>query len=237
MSGPAIGTSFHPETDPAFNGRRFFNGPSVQLARLPRRRRPGMIALAVALVGAGILAGAAVYTATNHRVSVLVATANVQPGSVISAGDVGSASVSAGPGVQVIPADQAQQVIGQIAGTALHPGMLLTSAEITSLRPPAPGQVLVPLPMRPSGLPASGLAPGDHVLIVPTPGEQGQAGSAAAAPTLPAPVYGVIAAVSPGTDSDGFQVVDVLVPARAGAAVIEQASTGQIALIVTRRGA
>ncbi len=237
MSGPAIGTSFRPQTDPAFNGRRSSNGPSVQLARLPRRRRPGMIALAVALVGVGILAGAAVYTATNRRVSVLVVTANVQPGSVISASDIGSASVSAGPGVQVIPAAQAQQVIGQIAGTALHPGMLVTAAEITTFQPPAPGQVLVPLPMRPAVLPASGLAPGDHVLIVPTPGSQGQTGSSAGAPSMPAPVAGVVAAVSAGPDADGFQVVDVLVSARAGVDVAEQASTGQIALIVTRRGA
>jgi len=237
MTGPAIGTSFHPETDPAFNGKRMPNRPSFQLARLPRRRRPGMIALAVAMVGAGILAGAAVYTATNHRVAVLMVTANVQSGSVITAGDIGSASVSAGPGVQVIPVGQAQQVIGQIAGTALHPGMLLTAAELTTLRPPAPGQVLVPLPMRPSVLPASGLAPGDHVLIVPTPGSQGQPGSSATAPTLATPVSGVIAAVSAASNADGYQVVDVIVSASSGAAVAAQASTGQIALIVTRRGA
>lgn len=235
MTGPAIGTSFHPETDPAFNGRRFSNNPSVQLARLPRRRRPGMIALAVALVGVGTLAGAAIYTATNHRVAVLVATASVPPGSVITAGDVGTASVSAGPGVQVIPASQEQQVIGQIAGTALHPGMLLTAAELTTLRPPALGQALVPLPMRPSDLPASGLAPGDHVLVVPTPGAQGQPGSSATAPTLAAPVAGVVVAVSTAPNADGYEVVDVVVPAGVGASVAAQASTGQIALIVTKR--
>lgn len=237
MSGPAIGTSFHPETDPAFNGKGFYNGPSVQLARLPRRRRPGMIALAIALIGAGVLAGAAIYTATNHRVSVLVVIGDVQPGSVISASDVGTASVSAGPGVGVIPAGQEQQVVGQIAGTTLRPGMLLTSAEITTLRPPRPGQELVPLPMRPAALPASGLGPGDHVLIVPTPGSQGQAGGSATAPSLPTPVTGVIAAVSAGADSDGYQVVDVIVASSVGAEVAEQASTGQIAIIVTRRGA
>jgi hypothetical protein len=194
-----------------------------------------MIALGFALVGAGVLAGAAVYTATNHRVPVLVATANVSPGSVITVSDIGSASVSVGPGIQVIPASQQQQVIGQIAGTTLHPGMLLTASELTTLRPPAPGQVLIPLPMRPSVLPSSGLAPGDHVLVVPTPGAQGQPGSAATAPSLAAPVAGVIIAVSATADADGYQVVDVVVAASAGDAVAQQASTGQVALIVTRR--
>ncbi len=165
MNAPRVGTSYLPQADSGFNGNIRQNGPSVQLARLPRRRRPGMIALAVALIGAGVLASTAVYTATNTRVSVLVVTAQVPQGSVITSADVSTASVSAGPGVQLIPASQMQQVVGQIAGTALHPGMLLTASELTTLSPPAPGQVLVALPMRPSGVPASGLAPGDRLIL------------------------------------------------------------------------
>jgi len=194
-----------------------------------------MIALAVALVGAGILASAAVYTATNHRGPVLVAQATVPAGTLITARDVGTASVSAGPGVQVIPASQLSQVVGQVAGTELHPGMLITAAEIGSQQPPIPGQVLVPLPVRPSALPASGLRPGDHVLIIPTPGAQGQAGSGNAAPAMTSPVAGVVAAVNTAASTDGFGEVDVLVPARFGADVASQASTGQFALIVTKR--
>jgi hypothetical protein len=194
-----------------------------------------MIALAIALVGLGILASSALYSATSNRVAVLVATADVPAGTVITAVDVGTASVAAGPGVQVIPASQLRQVVGQVAGSTLHPGMLLTASILASVRPPGPGQVLVPLPLRPSVLPASGLAPGDRVLIVATPGSQGQAGSTSAAPVLTAPVPGVVEAVTFGTDSDGFKVVDVLVAAGKGPAVVEQASTGQFSLIVIRR--
>ena len=233
--GPAIGTAFHPETDSAFNGANRPASQPIALARLPRRRRPGMIALAVALVGAGILASTAVYSATNHRVSVLVAQASVPAGALIAASDVGTASVSVSPGVQVIPASQLKQVVGQVAGTALHPGMLLTAAELATQRPPAPGWVLVPLPVRPSGLPASGLQPGDRVLVVATPGAQGQSGPANAAPALSAPVAGVVEAVNTSASTDGFGVVDILVPAKSGPGLAEQASTGQFALIVTRR--
>jgi hypothetical protein len=112
--------------------------------------------------------------------------------------------------------------------------MLLTATELATLRPPRPGQALVPLGLRPAMLPASGLAPGDHVLIVATPGDQGQPGSSAA-PVLTTPVPGVVESVAPAANPDGFQVVDVLVAAGAGAEVVEQASTGQIAVIVTRR--
>jgi len=235
-TGPAIGTAFHPEVEPDLNGAARSAGFPGQLARLPRRRRPGMIALAVTIVGVGILASTAVYTATNHQVPVLVATADVPAGTVITASAIGTANVSAGPGVQVIPASQMHEVIGQIAGTTLHPGMLLTASELTTIRPPVGGQVLIALPMRPSGLPASGLAPGDHVLVVATPGAQGQAGSTTAAPAMASPVAGVVEAVSPATNADGFQVVDVIVAAVNGQAVAEQVSTGQFALIVTRRG-
>lgn len=233
--GPAIGTAYHPQTDSAFNGTTRPAAQPIALARLPRRRRPGMIALAVALVGAGVLASTAIYSATSHRAPVLVAEANVPAGALITAGDVGTVSVSVGAGVQVIPASQMSQVVGQVAGTTLHPGMLLTASELATRRPPAAGQVLVPLPVRPAALPASGLRPGDRVLIVATPGAQGQAGSASAAPALSVPVNGVIEDVSTTANADGFAVVDVLVPSSRGADLAAQASTGQFALMVTRR--
>jgi SAF domain len=234
--GPAIGTAYHPPAGAAFNGAARQAGQPIALARLPRRRRPGMIALAVALVGAGILASTAVYSATNRTVPVLVAEANVPAGTLIRPSDLGTTSVAVGSGVQVIPASQMRQVLGQVAGTALHPGMLLAPAELATSRPPSDGQVLVPLPVRPSALPASGLQAGDHVLVVATPGEQGQSGSTTAAPALSVPVAGVVEAVSTAVSTDGFGVVDILVPARSGASLAAQASTGQFALIVTKRG-
>jgi hypothetical protein len=234
-TGPAIGTAYHPQAEAAFSGAAHQADRAVALARLPRRRRPGMIALAVALVGAGILGSTAVYSATNRTVPVLVAEANVPAGALIKASDLGTATISAGSGVQLIPASQLRQVAGQVAATALHPGMLLSVAELATYRPPRYGQVLVPLPVRPSALPASGLQAGDHVLVVATPGAQGQPGSAIAAPALRVPVAGVVEAVTTAVSTDGFGIVDVLVPAGSGASLAAQASTGQFALIVTKR--
>lgn len=233
--GPVTGTAYHPEIEPEYNGSRNRTFTSGQLAKLPRRRRPGMIALAVALVGLGVLASVAVYGATNLRVPVLVLVANVPVGTVITASDLGTASVSVSPGVQVIPARQMSQVVGQVAGTSLHAGMLLTVSELATQRPPAPGEVLIPLPIKPSFVPASGIGAGDRVLIEATPGAQGQSGSSNGAAALAAPVTGVVEAVNLVADSDGFDVVDVLVARASGDAVAAQASTGQIALIVTKR--
>jgi hypothetical protein len=230
---PGIGAAYHPEPDRTPNGSGM--APQLgQLRGLPRRRRPAMIALSVALVGAGVLVSAGLYQRANHQVPVVLVTAAVPAGTAITAADVGTTTVAAGPGVQLIPASQLQQVIGEIAATALRPGTLLAASELTRAQPPAAGQVLVPVPVKPSALPASGLFPGDQVLAIATPGAPG--GNASAAPVLIRPVAGLVQRVRYVPDQDGLDVVDLLVPASAGTAVAQQAATGQIALIVTRRG-
>jgi hypothetical protein len=93
----------------------------------------------------------------------------------------------------------------------------------------------VPLPVKPSILPASGLGVGTHVIIVATPGAEGQPGASNATPALSSPVVGVIEAVNLTPDTDGYDVVDVLVAHSAAESVAAQASTGQIAIIITKR--
>jgi hypothetical protein len=236
---PVVGTAFFPEPDLAVNGTGLASaaGPvPTRLRGLPRRRRPAVVALAVAMVGAGVLVSAAVYQQADHQVSVVTVTQPVPAGAAISASDLGTTRVTVGRGIRVVPASQLGQVAGEIAAVALRPATLLAPSQLTSAQPPAPGQELVPASLKPSELPASGLFPGDHVLIIATPGDQGQAGSSAGSPSLTAPVPGLVEAVNDVPDATGLDVVDLLVSAGNGPAVAEQVSTGQFALIVTKRG-
>ena len=230
--GLGFGTVFHPEPEPTANGPVPAGTPG-QLRGLPRRRRPGMIALAAALVGVGILGSAELYHRADHQVPVLLVIAQVPAGSVITANDIGTATIAAGPGVQDIPARQLSQVIGLVAATSLQKGTLLAPSELTSKLAPAPGQDLVPVAVKPSALPASGLAPGDQVLAIATPASSGSG----AAAVLTQPVPAVVEAVQTVTDQSGQAVVDLLVPASLGPAVAQQAANGQIALVVTHRTA
>jgi hypothetical protein len=195
-----------------------------------------MMALAVAMVGAGVLVSTALYQQADHQVSVVTVTQPVPAGAAIAPRDLGITRVTVGAGIEVIPASQLGQVAGEIATVALRPATLLAPSELTTLQPPRPGQVLVPAPLKPSELPASGLFPGDRVLIIATPGDQGQAGAPAGPPSLTAPVPGLVEAVSDVPDATGLDVVDLLVPDGSGTAVADQVSTGQFALIVTKRG-
>jgi hypothetical protein len=235
---PLVGTAFFPEPDVVPNGTAHATGtpqPPGRLRGLPRRRRPAMIALAVAMAGTGVLVSAAVYEKANHQVQVVMVTQPVPAGAVITSADLGTASVTVG-GISVIPAAQLSQVNGDIAAVALRPDTLLARSDLTTSQPPGPGQELVTAALKPSGLPASGLFPADHVLIVATPGDQGEAGSSAGAASLTSPVSGVVEAVDSTPDGDGLVVVDLLVSNASAAAVAEQVSTGQFALIVTKRG-
>lgn len=231
--GLGFGTVFRPEPEPGTNGPSAPVRPG-NLRELPRRRRPAMIALAAALVGAGILASAVLYQRADHQVPVLMVTQPVPAGAVITTSDIGTTTIAAGPGVHVIPARQESQVIGLVAATSLQPGTLLAASELTGKLAPGTGQDLVPVALKPSSLPASGLEPGDQVLAVPT-AASGSGTSAAAALTSPVPA--VVQAVNTATNSDGLDVVDLLVSSSNGPALAQQAAAGQIALVVTHRAA
>jgi hypothetical protein len=229
QQGGGFGTVYHPEPDPVPSG----NGARIgQLRPLPRRRRPGMVALAVALIGVGILGGAELFKQVNHEVPVLIVTRQVPAGSVVRAADLGTASVVLSGGVKAIPSGQEHQVTGLVAATSLQPGTLLAASELTTTLPPTSSQQLVPVALKPSQLPASGLDPGDQVLVVSAPGAQGQ-GSAVA---VPGPsIAGVVEAVSLAPDQDGMQVVDLLVASTDGTNLAREAAAGGIALVITSR--
>jgi SAF domain len=229
QQGGGFGTVYHPEPDPVPAGNGVRTG---QLRPLPRRRRPGMVALAVALIGVGILGGAELFQQVNHEVPVLVVTRAVPAGSVVQASDLGTASVVLSGGVKAIPAGQEHQVTGLVAATSLKPGTLLAASELTTTLPPSSSQQLVPVAVKPSQLPASGLAPGDQLLVISAPAAQSQGQG----DTVPgASIPGVVEAVSAAPDQDGMDVIDLLVSASNGTSLAREAAGGGIALVVTSR--
>ena len=204
------------------------------LVPLPGQRRRSMLALGLVLAGLGALAGAWVFTSFSHRVTVLALTRNVPAGTRITAADLAPEAVSVSTGVKTIPARQQSEVTDEVTAVGLVAGTLLAPADLTSALVPGPGQQLVPVALRTSQLPASGLAPGEQVLVIATPGAAGQAGSAQSGqPPLTYQAAATVYQVSP-PDESGEVVADLLVAAADGPPIAEQDSTGQIALIVTK---
>jgi SAF domain len=203
-------------------------------APLARQRRRSMLWLGVALAALGALTVAWLFTATGHRVPVLAVSRDVPAGAVITQSDLSVATVS-GSGMTTIPARQESQVTGRTAAVGLQSGALLVPSDLTSASVPGPGEQLVPVPLKSDDVPASGLAPGDQVLVIATPGSGGEAGAGqSGAPALTGSVPATVYQVS-GASQSGNVTVDLIVSAQNGGPVARQASTGQIAIIVTPR--
>jgi hypothetical protein len=210
--------------------------------RLARQRRPGWIAAGVALVALAVLANVYLFTVSGDRISVVRVARDVPVGQQLARADLDSSSVAVGAGVQVIPARQLGEVIGRRAAVDLRSGTLLTASQVTTQLTPQPGQALVTVAVKPGQLPPGGLAPGSQLRIVSTPGSQNQGAGGGTAPPgqdTTSPVKDVRAAVDAvgGPDTDGTMTVSLLVADADANAVAREASTGQIAFVITTRGA
>src|SRR5437899_12106200 len=133
------------------------------------RRRPGLLALGIALIAVGALAAVWLVNSASGRKPVMVVVHDVPYGSVITKGDLGTTQVSVDSTVRTIPASEADSVVGSVAATNLVAGSLLTRGQLTTVAPPGAGQLLVGVAVPATRKPAGALQPGDQVLVVETP--------------------------------------------------------------------
>jgi hypothetical protein len=198
----------------------------------------------VALVGASIAGFASVYSAADRKTPAVVLVRAVVQGQRISPADIGEAEVAVSPGVDYIPLRQASIVTGQRAVAAMPAGSLLTPADLTGAPAIAGGDAVVGVALKEGAYPASGLSPGDQVLVVltaapgmsvaaPTGGASTASSGTASVPPL---VGGTTAAVS-GVGAGGLSGGDtgILVPQASVFAVTAPAtsSSGGATLLVS----
>ncbi|MFI8280745.1 SAF domain-containing protein [Streptomyces sp. NPDC085929] len=199
-----------------------------------RRRRPGLIALSVALIAAGGLSGALLFTASGQRTAVLVVARDVPVGAAISNADLAPASLALDSAVKAVPVAKRSGMVGQRAAVALKAGALLSPGQVTSVSLIKAGEQVVGVALKPSQLPASRIAPGQKVLIVSTPdaNQAAAAGKAGEAPGAPKTLPATVVAVGAAAPATGVVVVDVAVPAIDGPALAARVATGAVALIL-----
>ena len=190
------------------------------------RRRPGLYALGVVLVAVGALAAVWLVNSTGDRVPVLTLARDVSYGDTITRADLTTANVARDASARVVPADQLNMVVGKVAATSLVLGSLLAPGEFMTARPPGVGQVLVPLAMPASRLPAGGLAPGDKILVVDTPPADADAPDAA-----PASISATVVRVG-RPDVNDVTVIDVTAVQGDGPALAVRSATGRFALVL-----
>lgn len=193
------------------------------------RRRPALVAGAVAAICLGALLGGWAWTTTTNNQEVLVARTTIERGSVIEAADLARARISADPALSPVAASAFDELVGQRAALDIAEGGLITAGSTTSHLLPADGMSVVGVALTPAQSPGLGLQTGDQVRIVVTPipgGEQ--------VPGPPAFNDAEVVGVSLDAET-GATVVDLLVPYADATVLAARVATGNVALVLDSR--
>ena len=204
------------------------------LPAVARRRRPGVVVLAILALAVGALLNL-MLLGSGDRQRVLAVVRAVPLGAPIGDADLRVVEVPPADGLTPIREDEQPGVLGKFAAVALRPGTLLVRADLSDQQLPGPGRVLVALAVRPEQIPARGLVPGDQLLVVDGPADQQNPASTGSGGAAASGTRAVVAGVGPA-DADDSVTVDVTVAASDGPGLARLAATGRAALVLLPAG-
>ncbi|MEV6699234.1 SAF domain-containing protein [Streptomyces sp. NPDC051453] len=210
-------------------------GPVAPPRVSARRRRPGLIALSLALIAAGGTGVVVLVLQAGHRTQVVTVTRDVQVGEVLTEADLGRASIALDPAVKAVTADELDSVVGKRAAVELRPGSLLAPSQVTSHQLIKADEQLVPVGLKPEQVPATALTPGQKVRLVHVPA-QGEDTTTAKDPQTPESVPGRVVKAGKAAPGTGVVVVDVATTADDGPRLAAWVSAGNVRLVLDAPG-
>jgi hypothetical protein len=155
----------------AFGGRRASSLASAAGGGLVggmRSRRWGRTVASACLVFGSVAVFVSIYAHASRRVPVLVVVQPVHAGATIQPLDLGTYELSDAGGLPVIPAGSEGAVVGATATVSIEPGTLLIGADYSRRQPLPAGSAIVGAALKVGQFPASGVVPGQHVMVVGT---------------------------------------------------------------------
>lgn len=187
------------------------------------RRSPRLIVIGILCACLGSLVMAWVWSSTQESQAVVVMSADVYRGEQITATDLAVTTLGRANGVQVIPADQSEQLVGQFAKVDLPAGSLPGPTAVGE-QLIAAGSVQLGLRLSAGRLPNQPLPPGSQVSLIGVPSGQD-------ATTAGAQSYAATVVSAPQANSDGSWLLDVQVAEAAAAPIAILAAGDQIVLV------
>jgi hypothetical protein len=212
-------------TTPSVTASRRPGRPQLAAPLPTRERRPGYIALAVLLIVGLAALGAYLYVQAGVKTPVVKVVRAVPAGHRIDRADLSTAAVAGS--VTAVAGSNLDNVVGKTAAVPLLPDMLLMRSMVTDASPLSASVSLVGVALRPGQLP-DGLASGDTVAVLATPGKDAAGGPVGLSRVLvdSAKVY----SVRPDPSAGGGTLVSLLVPVSSVPAVTAAGGTGLAAL-------
>ena len=189
---------------------------------LRARRNVRWLAVGVLAVCLGGLGAALLYANLSDATTVLTVKRTVYRDQVISAADLGVTSAVPAAGVETVPSDRVDDVVGRTALIDLAEGSLLSPRAFGDPVVEA-GSVRVGLRLAAGRLPSAPMPPGTDVLLVPVGRDGGE----------PPPGASVAARIATAGSvlPDGASIVDVSVPATEAERVARLAAGDQLVLV------
>jgi hypothetical protein len=207
------------------NGQRAADGARTPRPASGRRRQTPLVVVGVLLVLGCALAFTDASAHLGSRQEVLVVAQPLAAGQVLTTGDLRSARVTTGSGLDAVPVAAESSVVGRAAAVPLVAGALLSPGEVGSASPVGSGSDVVAVALKAGGFPPD-LAPGDRVQVVPVASSSGSAASAGS------PVGATVLAVqAAAADSDSGTVFSLQVAKADADQVASLAAAGQAALV------
>lgn len=194
------------------------------------RRRPALIGLGIALAILGGLTSWYLASQAGHTVAVLETKTDIARGTTISATDLTTLEVAGGQNVSAFTADQAKQVIGQVATVDLPTGSLVTKSNVGEGLAITAGKSIVGVALGAAQMPTYPLAAGDTIRIVDTPVAQGEP------PATTPQAFKATVFTTKYVEKTNQWIVDLIVPTGQAADIAARAATGRIALVVDADG-
>jgi len=202
-----------------------------------RRRQLPFVTIGGLLVIVCVLAYAFGAVRLGDRVQVLEVTRPVAAGQLLTAADLTAVSAARDSAVQLVPAGEAQQVIGRAAVVPLLAGTLLTPALLGDAAFPPAGKVTASVAVKPGQYP-QGLTSGARVQVYISATQDGAGpapANARAGGSAPVRLEAVVLTVDPAGDGQGATVVTLLLDASDGAR-LAAAPAGGVVLMQTAPG-
>ncbi|MER6851631.1 SAF domain-containing protein [Streptomyces flaveolus] len=197
-----------------------------------RRRRPGVIALSLALIAAGGAGVAVLLLQVGDRTDVVTVVRDVQVGQILTEQDLGKASVALDPAVKAVRADKLDSVVGKRAAVELKPGSLLSPSQITKDSLVKAGEQLVPIGLKPEQVPATALVPGQKVQLVHVPAQGAADPGKEPGKDGPQSIAGRVVKASQAAPGTGVVVVDVATAADDGPTAAAWMSADALRLVL-----
>lgn len=195
-----------------------------------RRWRPGLVALAVALVATGGLSATYAITLVGSTTSYLAVNKKISAGAQITASDLVTVRISGDPSLRPIPSSQAESVVGHYAAVELFAGALLTEGQVVDVPLGGSGTYLVSLGLSPSKVPAGRIKPGAKVVLVATPANQFAQADKPEGP--PATYPGTVVDVTVDEGPPQTIYVNVSVAQADGAAIATLAAADRVVIVL-----